>query len=152
MKIGKRFGAALIPLISAAGLLFFAPMVLAGPSGPGMGPGPGSGMGPGIAVEELDTDQDGRISADEMDAYIARESAEVDADKNGKVSIKEMRALEERRREAMYEKLYLSMDKDNNGVVSVEEYAQALKTRLEQKQCRPGGPGAPGGPNGQNPQ
>ncbi|MGE4291527.1 MAG: hypothetical protein AB7E32_04880 [Desulfovibrio sp.] len=143
MKIGKRLGAALIPLISAAGLFLFVPMTQAGQPGPGGPGGPGGhgpGFGPGIAVEELDTNNDGQISHAEIDAYIEKESLEIDADKNGKVSIKELRELEERRREAMLEKRYRAMDKNNDGVVSVEEYQAALKERFEQ------GPGKPGGP------
>lgn len=142
MILRRHVKAALIPLIVAAGLLFCVPTVQAGPSGSN-GPQGGRvhGFEPGIAVEELDKNNDGRITQDEIELYIDTESVAVDADKNGKVSITELRALEERRREARLEKRYRSMDADQNGVVSVEEYRQALKSCFE---YTPGDPGRPG--------
>ncbi|WP_022661490.1 EF-hand domain-containing protein [Paucidesulfovibrio longus] len=141
MRIGKRVGAAMLPLILATGLFLLAPAALAGQGGPEGPGGHGPGFGPGIAVEKIDADSDGRISQDEISAYAARQATEIDTDKNGKVSIKELRDLEERRREAMLEKRYRAMDKNNDGVVSVEEYEQALKARFEFVPAGRGGPG-----------
>lgn len=141
MKRAKRFGAAALPLLCAAGLFLAVPSARAAQPGPG-GPGHGPGMGPGVPVEAIDTNQDGRITQEEIDAFITREALDADTDKNGKITIAELREQEQRHREAMLEKRYNAMDANQDGVVSVDEYEQALKARFAGPMGGPGG--APG--------
>ena len=58
------------------------------------GPGPMGMMHPAFDFTTVDTNKDGKISADEFAAYRATTAVSMDADKDGKLSIAELTAMD----------------------------------------------------------
>ena len=116
---------ALVP-VTAPGLAL-ADACMARGAGPAMhGPGPadGAGMGPGPMGPDfatLDTDGDGRITAEEVTVWRTAQFSAADANGDGKLTLREAE-----RYPAIAEH-FSQFDRDKNGSLSREEFAQSLK-------------------------
>ncbi len=93
----------------------------------GMGPGMGGRMGPGMGMSFalLDTNGDGQVTVEEIEARQAARFAAADADGNGGLSAEEMVAMAETQRlemltDAMTERL-ARIDDNGDGQVQAEE-------------------------------
>ncbi len=90
--------------------------------GAGMG---GMPFGPAFDFATVDTDGDGKITQDEIDAMKAARFAEIDADGNGTVDADELFAHQEaqriERQKARASQMLASRDTDGDGVLSQSE-------------------------------
>ena len=94
------------------------------------------GMGPMMfEFSEVDTNADGKVTQDEMQAYAKSKFDAADTDSNGKLSVDEMSAAAQKRRDdrraKMMEKMIKRMDTDADGELSFDEMP-GQKTRAEQ--------------------
>jgi hypothetical protein len=155
MRIPKKY----LLLAGAAAILTGAAVapVLAQP-GHGRG---GSGMS---MLETFDTNDDGRLTQEEIDTYRQQQLSRFDRDQNSQLSIEEYQALwAEAMRERMVRQ-FQRHDRDGDGQVTVEEF-QARYTDLvadrddngdgaiTRDELRPRGHrhGRDGGPQGRGP-
>lgn len=93
------------------------------------GPGPmGMGPEPMLDFAEVDTNSDGKITPEELDAYRAARTAALDADKDGKISAAEMQAQIEARMKTraagMAARMVEMRDTDGDGLLSAAELAE----------------------------
>ncbi|WP_380057671.1 EF-hand domain-containing protein [Falsihalocynthiibacter sp. SS001] len=81
--------------------------------------------GPRMNIEQIDTNADGKISAEEMKAHADARFAEMDADGDGKVSPEELKAFSEKRQSERHAerqaKMIERLDQDGDGMLSQEE-------------------------------
>ncbi len=85
--------------------------------------------GPGL-FEKLDTNKDGVVTSQEVEAAAQKHFAELDTNKDGKVTPEERKAAHERRKSAHFE----DRDKNDNGVLDrneVERMPDELFNRLD---------------------
>lgn len=77
------------------------------------------------SFEELDTNRDGAVSREEMQARMQARFDEVDADGDGKITREEMSARMEaraaERRERFLDKMFERQDADADGALTIEE-------------------------------
>lgn len=77
------------------------------------------------SFEELDTNADGAVSKDEMQAHMQARFADADADGDGKITREEMSARMEarqaERRERFLNRMFERRDADNDGALTMEE-------------------------------
>jgi hypothetical protein len=107
-------------LAATAVLLALADAAFAfGPGGP-HGPGP---LGRDMLFDLLDTNQDGKISAEEFDAGQAERFKTFDADGDGKISPEEFAKGDERMREKIEAIRFKKLDANQDGFLSAEEFA-----------------------------
>lgn len=96
-------------------------------------PGHGRG-GPGMSLlETFDTNNDGRVTQEEIDTYRQQQLARFDADGNGQLTLEEYQALwADAMRERMVRQ-FQAHDRDGDGNVTVEEfqerYAEVVSNR-----------------------
>ncbi len=74
----------------------------------------------------IDTDGDGKLSEAEIRAFAASRTAEIDTNKDGVISPEEMQAHHERQREKMRQARLTRLDDNKDGVISAEEYQRHL--------------------------
>jgi Ca2+-binding EF-hand superfamily protein len=88
----------------------------------------GPGRGPMLNFEAMDADKDGKITAEEFDAFRAAEFAKADTNTDGQLSAEELAAkhiAEMTARAAdMAAKMISRMDENADGQLSAEEMAQ----------------------------
>lgn len=94
------------------------------------------GHGPrGPALEELDLNQDGNISKDEISAHRATKFADADANGDGVVSAEEFSAFaeaeQEQKRAKRQAKRFAKLDTNGDGVISSEEHAAMADKRMD---------------------
>ena len=103
---------------------------MGGEMGQGMGQGMGDGMGMGGPLATLDfaaadTDKDGKLTTEEMEAFRAAEVVAADADKDGKLSAAELASLTMGRMQARADRMAAQMverhDADGDGALTVAE-------------------------------
>ncbi|MBL9059323.1 MAG: calcium sensor EFh [Mangrovicoccus sp.] len=97
-------------------------------AGPGDGHGMGSGMGPGPMGPDfatLDSNADGKVTAEEVTAWRTAQFAAADANSDGKLSAEELTVwIEARRAEhqaQMAARMITRMDADGDGALSLVE-------------------------------
>ncbi len=82
--------------------------------------------GKGQMIQKMDTDGDGNITKAEVDALKAARFGEADANGDGGLSMAELetfREAEKARRMAEHkQRMFDRLDKDDNGVISVDEF------------------------------
>lgn len=129
-----------------------------GPMGPGMSGGPGHGMfammGP-IAMkrffERADTDGNGELSMEEIEAARTKTFSDHDADGDGELTLAEYETLFLQMMRPMMVRSFQFLDPDGNAVVTIDEFERPtnrLARRLDRNQDgvlspadRPHGPG-----------
>ncbi len=75
-------------------------------------------------LKQFDTDQDGKISREEFAAKRAKGFERVDTDKSGTLSLEEMKArCKNERCTQMVTKRFAKLDKNNDGSVAKDEFA-----------------------------
>jgi Ca2+-binding EF-hand superfamily protein len=90
------------------------------------------GMHPGKAarfrqlMERYDTNQDGKVSQDEIDKNRAEWLARFDSDKDGSLSLKEFEALWLEAHRLQMVRDFQFLDRDGDGKVTLEEYDRPL--------------------------
>ena len=94
------------------------------------------GHGPrGPALEQLDVNQDGNISRDEISAHRAQKFAGADTNGDGVVSAEEFSAFaeaeHERKRAERQARRFAKIDANGDGVISPEEHAAMAATRVD---------------------
>lgn len=95
-------------------------------AGVALAKGPGFPMGPGtISFESLDTDGNGEISRDEVQAMAQTRFNEADTNADGKLDAAEMVAQANKRTEERVAAMIKNLDKDGDGVLSTEEMPHA---------------------------
>jgi len=112
--------------------LFMAGPVLALDSGSGKGWGQKGSMKHHGArtMERVDTDSDGKISADEFSEIGTGNLIKADTDGNGELSVDEIQTAMEARRKQRMERMFLRrFDVDGDGKITVEE----LKDRQDKR-------------------
>ena len=106
-------------------------------------------------LDTFDTNKDGRVTQEEVNAYRQQQLSRYDRDGNGQLSLEEYQALW---MDAMRERMvrqFQAHDRDGNGAVTVEEfqdrYADLVRDRdtnndgaLTADELRPRGHGGPG--------
>ena len=103
--------------------------ILAGTTGLGVAgyaaawPHGGKGM-----VEKFDTDGDGSITQEEVEAYKAERFAEADANDDGSLTMEEIENFREAERARMMEqhkqRMFDRQDEDGDGTISLDEFDQ----------------------------
>ncbi|WP_084437105.1 EF-hand domain-containing protein [Pseudodonghicola xiamenensis] len=83
--------------------------------------GMGRGMGPRMSFEELDTNGDGQISKEEMQARVQGRFNALDADGNGTISLEEMQAQARQRADERAAWMFKQMDENGDGALSADE-------------------------------
>ena len=111
-----------LKLLIAAGAtaVLAAPFVLNAHAFPGGGKG---GKGGQHFIERMDTNGDGAVTAEEIEAQRAGKFAQFDANKDGELSPDEFNALEEDMRRERQQAHFQRMDADGNKSVSLEEFS-----------------------------
>lgn len=96
------------------------------------------GKRPHPRFEECDKNNDKTLSFEEFSACFPRDAekrfASIDTNKDGKITREEMNAFRDARRAEKRRELFKQCDKNNDGVLSFEEF----------EQCRPAPKGKPG--------
>jgi EF hand len=97
----------------------------------GMGMEAGHGNAP--MNKAMDTDGDGKVSAEEAKAALAAQLATFDADGDGTLSIAEYEALNSANNRDMMVDRFQQIDSDGDGIVTAEEMAAAAEkmTRMQ---------------------
>lgn len=72
-------------------------------------------------VKLADTDDDGKVSKEEMQAYKDAQFKKYDADSDGKLSEEEMKTMRDAHRDAAQAARFTSLDTNNDGSISQEE-------------------------------
>ena len=73
-------------------------------------------------IERMDTDGDGAVSREEIDAKRAEKFAEFDVNKDGQLSADEFTALQEDRKRKRQEARFQRLDADGSDSVSADEF------------------------------
>lgn len=94
----------------------------------GWGKGHGRGMMAGQLMERYDTNKDGKISQEEIDANRTEWHAEFDADKNATLSLDEFQNLWLKAHRERMVRDFQRLDRDGNGQVTLDEYKQPLSS------------------------
>lgn len=118
--------------------------------GPGMdGPGGrgGHSFGPGQIIREFDTDHNGTLSTDEINAALAK----YDTNKDGSLSLEEYKALFADLTNQTMVRSFQFLDRDGNAVVSEQEFAQPLE-HMQQRMANAENHGPRGGQMGNDQQ
>ena len=89
--------------------------------GPGKGPGCGGPRHERPTFQQLDTDGNGEITKEEMQARMAARFAEADTDGDGKLSLDEMQAKARQRADDRAKWMLEKFDADGDGFLSAEE-------------------------------
>lgn len=124
-------------LLATAALLALGTVAVAQQGGPGApGRGPAYGMGPGAMMQQLDTNGDGAISAEEFAAHRQTIFDQLDTDKSGTISQDEFTATKgvgpgaqagntfrDQRRAQMHAQMFTTFDTNGDGVLNTEEWA-----------------------------
>lgn len=79
------------------------------------------GHGKRDAMNELDTNEDGRISVDEAKGPMAEHFTDIDADEDGQLTKDELRGHHQQMRARRHEEHFADMDADRDGVISAAE-------------------------------
>ena len=100
MTTSKKTVALTMAALIAATLSTAVIAQTAAPMGQGMGAGMGQGMGAGpmplANFDEMDADKDGKVTQEEVTAFLTARATEADADKDGKISVEELVAMREK--------------------------------------------------------
>lgn len=81
-------------------------------------------------LQEMDTNKDGTVSAQEIDAFEKTRAAGIDTDKDGAVSVEELKAWRENQAMQRMADELKRMDRDGDGKVSIAEFEAAGEWRL----------------------
>lgn len=87
----------------------------------------GPGHGPQVTFQELDADNNGEITKEEMQAHRKARFAKADADGDGKLSLEEMQAQAQERAKARAGKMMERHDANNDGFLSEDEMPKPRK-------------------------
>lgn len=98
--------------------------------------GPHGGMMERASFTELDTDGNGEISPDEMNARGAARFASIDADGDGKLTVEEMLAANSARAADRAERMVERLDTDGDGALSADELEAGREARAEQRRAK----------------
>ena len=85
--------------------------------------GPRGGHGPQMNFERLDTNGDGMLTLEELQARGQSKFAETDTNSDGFLDVEELAAAAERERAQMIERLLERKDTNGDGMLSIEEMA-----------------------------
>jgi Ca2+-binding EF-hand superfamily protein len=105
----------------------------------GKGAGCRGGMGRGYGMlgqqmmERYDANKDGKVTQAEIDQNRQQWLAEFDADKNGTLSLEEFKLLFLKSRNQMMMRAFQVLDKDGNGMVTIEEYQAPMSKMVAQR-------------------
>lgn len=98
-----------------------------GGKGEGRGPGAMGPRGPQVIFSEMDANDDGKVTQEEIDAFKAARFAEIDTDGNGIVSAEELAAHHETKQADRMKdragRMLERLDTDGDGGLSAEELA-----------------------------
>lgn len=86
-----------------------------------------------VFMRLFDSDQDGKVTHDELDAASAQRFAKMDMDNDGKVSKKEFNNHIQKRRQGYSDRRYKKMDSNQDGKISKQEYLDASRTQAEHR-------------------
>jgi hypothetical protein len=87
----------------------------------------------GQHAKALDVDGDGKLQLAEVEASAAKQAAEIDADADGAISAAEMQAWHEAQRAKRAEARLQRLDANQDGKVSVDEFAAARVERAHKR-------------------
>jgi hypothetical protein len=132
--------------LAALSMIMLAGAASAAPNGPApMGPGMGPGMGPMADVlKAMDTNGDGQISKDEIDAAAKKNFDEANTDGGDGVTIQEFEPYFWKQHREMMVRAFQRFDRDGDGKISADEMKAGMERmadRMEQMGDRMGGPG-----------
>jgi RNA polymerase sigma-70 factor (ECF subfamily) len=88
---------------------------------------------PGDFAKHLDTNGDGQVQIAEIEASAAKQAAEIDANADGNITTIEMKAWHEAQRAKRAEARLLRLDTNQDGKVSVDEFAAARVERASKR-------------------
>ena len=111
-----------LSLLTAAIATFAAGAALAYPHGRG-----------GDFAKQLDTNGDGQFQVAEIEASAAKQAAEIDANADGSITAIEMKSWHEIQRAKRAEARLLRLDANQDGKVSVDEFAAARVERASKR-------------------
>ena len=106
-------------LSSAIILSLTVNVAIAGPGGPG-------GPGPGPLLMDFDTNQDGSITSDEVQAVLTERFTAADTNGDGLLTQDEMSIAHEQLRKEAAAKHFAGLDTDGSGLVSLEEFQATM--------------------------
>ncbi len=82
--------------------------------------------GPQMSFEELDTNSDGKITQEEMQARGAARFAQTDADGDGALSLEELQSAMQKKSEQRAAKMMEHLDADGDGKITQDEMKVGL--------------------------
>jgi EF-hand domain pair/EF hand len=87
----------------------------------------GQGHGPQVTFQELDADNNGEISKEEMQAHRQARFATADTNGDGKLSLEEMQGKAQERAKSRADKMMERFDANNDGFLSEDEMPKPRK-------------------------
>jgi Ca2+-binding EF-hand superfamily protein len=126
MQTKSKIALGAAAIAGLAGIIGLAQFANADRGGWGGHGGRGHGMMMNMA-ERYDTNKDGSISQEEIDANRTATHGEFDADKNNALTLKEFEGLWLKARNQMMVREFQRFDRDGDGNLTLEEYQTPMK-------------------------